>query len=311
MAEDSKLPNIGGNGFIWILLLTAGTYFVAQHQMPLQGSRPASTERSIREWGGEQLVDARLWQDPFAAVADYLAKSPSLKPENCDPHSRRYKDIETYCHPPTASDALPNLTLVVSGSGSPYWEDQEARRRRRYAVLAGMNAEGFVPDDPQHIGFFWPDVGSSTTEPPAEVLGVSRQTVNRDMGGTECANNSTECATTKPASTHTAHEEIAKFAPPVPYEWFRPIKESAPEGVKAKKGYRRILLLWFDEDALAANAPGTQHPAPLQQFAKLLCPYLPAKGTSADKAVNDVKILGPALSTTLQAMADEVSSKGW
>ena len=147
MAEDSKLPNIGGNGFIWILLVAAGTYFVAQ-QVPLQGSRPASTERSIHERVGEQHVDARLWQDPFAAVADYLAKSPGLKRENCDGHNGRYKDIETYCRPPLKTPATaqasekPDLTLVVSASGSPYSEDQEARRRRRYAVLAGLNAEG-------------------------------------------------------------------------------------------------------------------------------------------------------------------------
>ena len=144
MAEDSKLPNIGGNGFIWILLVAAGKYFVVQ-QEPLQGSRPATTERSIRERVGEQHVDARLWQDPFAAVADYLAKSPGLKPENCN---GRHKDIETYCRPPLKTPATaqasekPDLTLVVSASGSPYSEDQEARRRRRYAVLAGLNAEG-------------------------------------------------------------------------------------------------------------------------------------------------------------------------
>ena len=70
MAEDSKFPNLGGNGFIWILLVAAGTYLVAQQQASLQGSRPASTERSIAERVGEQHVDARLWQDPFATVAD-------------------------------------------------------------------------------------------------------------------------------------------------------------------------------------------------------------------------------------------------
>jgi hypothetical protein len=88
MADDSKqsLPNIGGNGFIWILVAAATTYFVA-HQIPLEGSRPATAGRSISEHVGEQHVDARLWQDPFAAVADALTKSPELKPENCDPHN--------------------------------------------------------------------------------------------------------------------------------------------------------------------------------------------------------------------------------
>ena len=83
LADDSKLSNVGGNGFIWILLVAAGTFFVT-HQVSLEGNRPATTERSIHERVGEQHVDARLWQDPFAAVADELNKSPELKPENCD-----------------------------------------------------------------------------------------------------------------------------------------------------------------------------------------------------------------------------------
>src|SRR5262249_9339459 len=96
MADDSKLPNIGGNGFIWIRLGAAGTFFVT-HRVSLEGTRPATTERSIQERVGEQHVDARLWQDPFAAVANELAKSPELKPENCDRGSSRYKEMETYC----------------------------------------------------------------------------------------------------------------------------------------------------------------------------------------------------------------------
>jgi hypothetical protein len=72
MADDSKFPNLGGNGFIWILLVAAGTYLVAQQQVSLQGSRPASTERSIAERVGEQHVDARLWQDPLRPLPTIL-----------------------------------------------------------------------------------------------------------------------------------------------------------------------------------------------------------------------------------------------
>ena len=60
----------------------AATYLVA-HQIPLSGSRPASTDRSLPEHVGEQRVDARLWQDPFAAVLDAMPKLPELKPEYC------------------------------------------------------------------------------------------------------------------------------------------------------------------------------------------------------------------------------------
>ncbi|HET7019978.1 MAG TPA: hypothetical protein VFI58_04630 [Xanthobacteraceae bacterium] len=315
MAEDSKFPNLGGNGFIWILLVAAGTYLVAQPQVSLQGSRPASTERSIPERVGEQHVDARLWQDPFAAVADYLAKSSGLNPKNCDGRNGGYEDIETYCrhplNPPAAAqtsekaapDALPDLTLVVSASASSYSEDQEARRRKRYAVLAGLNAEGFVPENAQHIGFFWPGAGAcwwhghriAANGPCAAGKAAYRWVVNR------------RGAIGRSAPVHSA------ASPPtlpkiVPYEWFR----RDPERVNGKKG-SRILVLWFDEDALAANAPRTPA-APLQQFAKLLCPSPPAKDNRADKLPADkrfVKILGPQLSTTLKAMVDEVNGRGW
>jgi hypothetical protein len=155
MAGDSQLPNLGGNGFVWILLAVAGTYF-ATHSLPLSGSRPAGTDRSLIERVGEQHVDARLWQDPFAAVAAQVAKLPDLKPQNCQ-NLDRYPDIATYCRPPwQGKGGPPDLILVASTTGTPYAEDQESRRRRRYAVLAGLDAEGFVPNDSQHIGFYWP-----------------------------------------------------------------------------------------------------------------------------------------------------------
>jgi hypothetical protein len=292
MADDSRFPNIGGNGFIWILLVAAGTYFVT-HTIPLEGSRPASTERSIYERVGEQRVDARLWQDPFAAVADYLAKSPELKPQNCDPDDRRYREIETYCRPPLARGPAPVLTLLVSVSGTPYSEDQEARRRRRYAVLAGLDAEGFVPEDPQHIGFYWPDANPST----AVTIRFAASPPDWRMPQV-------------PASPPSSAVRLPKV---VPYEWFRP----RPEGAKSETRYQRILLLWFDEDTLAANAPTaiaqaasapatSPRPAPLQQFAKLLCPYLSQRTDEPPSA--KVKILGPHLSTTLKAVVDEVNT---
>ena len=302
MADDSKqsLPNIGGNGFIWILVAAATTYFVA-HQIPLEGSRPATAGRSISEHVGEQHVDARLWQDPFAAVADALTKSPELKPENCDPHNSRYKDIEMYCRPPSeAPGAAPDLTLLVSVSGTPYSEDQEARRRKRYAVLAGLDAEGFVPEDPQHIGFYWPGVSSSSS-PASNVQLV--------------APPSGPLTVRLPASPppSTAGPPLPKT---VPFEWFK----LRPERINAETTYQRILLLWFDEDVLAANAspaiaqsataPSASRPrqAPLQQFAKLLCPYLSQRTEQPRPDRAKVKILGPQLSTTLKAVVDEVNN---
>jgi hypothetical protein len=287
MADDSKLPNIGGNGFIWILLMAAGTFFVV-HQGPLEGSRPAGMERSLPQRIGEQTVDARLWQDPFAAVANDLEKSPELKPEQCDRRNSRYHDVEMHCRPPWEAQGLaPDLTLLALVSGTPYAEDQEARRRRRYAVLAGLDAEGFVPEDPQHIGFYWP--GASASPPPSPVLQLATPPWQALR---------VQLPDSPPPSPDLKAPKIVAF------EWFTP----RPERTGDKTAYRRILLLWFDEDALAAtdratSAPATSppRPAPLKQLGKFLCPYL-----SQPKA--KVKILGPQLSTTLKAMVDEVNA---
>src|SRR6266436_2856191 len=153
MAADTKQssPNIGGNGFIWLLLAAAGTYFVA-HQLPLEGSRPPTTEAIIGQRTGVQDVDARLWQDPFAAVAEVLARSPELKPENCQLDAIKDR-IKGHCQSPLSESALgwqlpkPLLVMVAPVSGAPYSEQHESRRRTRYAILAGLNAEGFAPLD--------------------------------------------------------------------------------------------------------------------------------------------------------------------
>ena len=315
MADDAKLPNLGGNGFIWILLVAASTYFVA-HQIPLQGSRPATADRSIRERIGEQHVDARLWQDPFAAVAETLAKSPELKPENCKHTDGQYDHVKLYCRPPSeASSSKGALALIVSVSAAPYSEDQEARRRLRYAVLAGLAAEGFFPEDPQHIGFYWPspaapsqayqsaDIWSqppqlATAAQPDEVptpVAASPNVDERSVGwwhaallGLAAPSHDVQA----PAAGSRDNQPRAN-----PFEWFRSNREVS----KSKDDPKRVLLLWIDEDALGPDA------LPVKQLAKLVCPPLPAPARGTSAAWSKVKIIGPRSSTTLKDMVEEVA----
>jgi hypothetical protein len=216
MADDSKqsLPNLGGNGFIWIVLVAAGTYFVA-HQLPLEGSRPPTTEAVISQPAGVQDVDARLWQDPFAAVAEALRRSPEFKPENCQQEAVKDR-IKNHCLSPLNGTAreqslpAPLLVMIAPVSAAPYSEEHESRRRTRYAILAGLNAEGFTPEDSQHVGFYWPSASAApeaTREAPAP-----------------------KAAAVIPLPTI------------VPFEWFRGTRDNLP--------YQGVLLLWFDEDAL-------------------------------------------------------------
>jgi len=157
MANDEKQPraNLTSNGVILAVLVAASTYFVV-HQAPLQGERPAVTEPQLHEKVGKQDIEARLWQDPFTAVARSVGKpDPSKVEQPCD-----QKPDDSHCRSPLAAvdeETLKNtLVIGVTVSGAPYSENIEFRRRLRYAVLAGLDRAGFVPKDPQHIGYFRP-----------------------------------------------------------------------------------------------------------------------------------------------------------
>ena len=284
MADDSKqqIPNIGSNGFIWMLLVAAaGTYFVV-HQVPLEGSRPPANDKSRLEQTDVQGIDARLWQDPFAAVTEKVTGSQELQAKSCPdkglpaaPEAAAWLAAhKPHCVSPLAGtkpDGL--LVLVVPVSAAPYSEDHEARRRTRYAVLAGLNAEGYVPKDPQHIGFYWSHVDQSPQADPS-----------------------------LQASQLLSHVQLPQAvqspqAPriPIPYEWFKPVPE------RKNPSYSSILLLWLDEDRLGNS--------PLKQFSELLCPSPSNSRTTARRA--KTRILGAQTSTTLQAMVDEVNRGDW
>jgi hypothetical protein len=282
MADEPKLPisNIGGNGFVWVLLVAAGTYFVV-HQGPLEGSRPPAMKQLIIERGGAQDVDARLWQDPFATVADTLAKWPELTPKVCEDQPAKYRNhcrspLDEFAKPPTPTAGTPSASekppvdgpsvLVASVSGAPYSEDHEFRLRVRYAVLAGLNAEGYVPDDPQHVGFYWPGAAATSRDSPSLVA----------------SRTSLAASTALPASSQVPQSLLPKV---VPFEWFTR---------KLKGETSKILLLWFDEDVLGET--------PLKQYAELLCPSVPVSSRWAK-----VRILGPQSSTALEAMVQEVA----
>jgi hypothetical protein len=159
MAEQStpSPPNIGGNGFIWIALVAATTLFLPR-EVPLEGSRPPTGQQVIVEPIDLQDIDARLWQDPFAAVNDALTKSPDLKPNACNPtplNGEPLAEAKNHCRAPEPKPGT--RILVMSVDVSPNSDSDEFRRRARYAALAGLSAEGFVPANEEHIGFYWPE----------------------------------------------------------------------------------------------------------------------------------------------------------
>jgi hypothetical protein len=128
MAEKTSEPNSIGPVPVLAVILFVVTYFISANNEPFQGSRPqASGSQPVTV----QDVEARLWQDPFGAIAADKTKT-SKKPQP--------KDFDK--------------VIGVLVPGSPYAESEEFRRQIRYAVLSGLGVEGYIPKDAEHIGYF-------------------------------------------------------------------------------------------------------------------------------------------------------------
>jgi hypothetical protein len=130
-------------------------------KVPLQGLRPIT---EIRE--PSEQVQARLWQDPFTAVLDYVhsqAKGTgSPEPDICPLFSNQGPQIQEV----VKKGALPQnvATLLKEGEeklivlgvmvfGNRYAEETEFRIRQRVAVLSALGRLGYVPEDAEHLSF--------------------------------------------------------------------------------------------------------------------------------------------------------------
>lgn len=135
--ESSALPISG----ILVLLVVFGGVWL--YEKPLKGTRPAiSTNVSY-----EERVPARLWQDPFAAVAKYKNDMEIVgRSMSSSDFARKITDkIKDY-------SSVTVLGIMVFGS--PYAEAAEDRLRRRYAAVSALGRLKYIPDYSQHIDFF-------------------------------------------------------------------------------------------------------------------------------------------------------------
>ncbi len=166
---NNDQSHAGWSQVIVVLLLATGAVLL---QFPIEANRPAPSGQGIHS-SGIQDVDARLWQDPFEAI-DKAAQKPAaspvcakltasgmavtIQPGACAANRDHDLDwLRQQIQTRQPGGALPTVMLAMMPGGNWVGAD-EARRRIRYAVLAGLNAEGYVPDDPEHIGHVKGDV---------------------------------------------------------------------------------------------------------------------------------------------------------
>ena len=275
MAEGEKgaVGSITSNSLIIAVLLAAGATFITR-DAPLENARPAADEHVYKSYPAAG-VEARLWQDPFSAIADDVA---ARSPPKVTRHQRLSPCHKTAVHPEGgfligaeekfAEDFVnyggegKTLVLPVMVTGGSYEEDIELRRRVRYTVLAGLNVRDFRPKDSEHLNYYL--AYASDNSPP-------------------------------------------KLLTAVPYEWFARNEPATSPPKFPPSPYKNVLVIWVNETLL--NASDTHQPvARLNQLLRPIASY--SAHMASGKCVSNfsMKILGPQTSLTYSAIADEVAS---
>jgi hypothetical protein len=217
MTDPQSAGPLGLPSTVWIALILSVVGLFALTQKPFEDARPPNPTLPLgqSQLGDEQNVEARLWEDPFSAVAVAIKS-----------HARQANG-ETL----KAKVAPRTLLLGVVVTGAPYNEDVEVRRRARYAVLGGLYRSGFIPVNGNHIGYV--QLGSASKTPEAASAPLRCTVVNGPESGSS-------------ASIH--RHDVAAF------EWFQPDEaprmSTGGVVVSAQPTPGRVLVLWLDREGL-------------------------------------------------------------
>jgi len=125
-------------------------------QWQLVGTRPAPTDVVGYPPGTLQDVPGRLWQDPFAAVDQFVKrpKDPAVDAASRSGQERLREIVGELTRSGVATDIVGVLVF-----GGDYPEYAEQRRRNRYAVVSALSVSGFVPEQSDGLGFIEPSAG--------------------------------------------------------------------------------------------------------------------------------------------------------
>ena len=279
MADQQSTGLLGLPGTVWVALILGLAGVFALTQKPFQDTRPTSSVLPLENGplNDGQDVEARLWEDPLSAVA--LARKAKEPPPAYEPRGLQ-ETIGSY-------EKSNNRTLIlgVMVNGAPYTDDIETRRRARYAVLAGLYRSGFVPSNPNHIGYL-------LTERSVEVFAYGQGSQHggsaHDIAAFEWfhRDNTVTSPGTKPA-------DVASHA-------IRTSQTAQLSAIDEASRADRVLLLWFDQEGFRT--------LPVRKLSEILKMILGREEARARDPRLTLAILGPADSDGLREMYDETQS---
>ena len=241
----------GGFGsFPWasaavLVAFVASTQLVPHAFEPL---RPAEKARAQAPLDPDLDVNARLWEDPFTALRRYEIE----RTERCERvRKQTSQTLDIDCRDRVAEvrdqqrmlskldrdhDQRLDDTLIVMGllPGADFVGAEEARRRLRYATLAGLLSQDYVPDNAERLSLL--EFSLLEPAPPLEVA---------------------TAATGASAPDKRTRVARAKDSYVVPYELLsaraehRRRAEADVDGRGDKpRRYSQIAVLWVDENSL-------------------------------------------------------------
>jgi hypothetical protein len=165
---EAAMPDSQQQSYLamWMMLFLAGGALYANREQPFELLRPVGSvvQREVAR-ADPQDIDARLWEDPFTAVhRQRAAASGNFGPGTVKASNLagdRLIDLrEWIAEEATKKTRLRTIAVPVSAEG--YAEDIETRRRYRYAVAAGLKAQGYLPTDSAHVGYYVHDASVTT-----------------------------------------------------------------------------------------------------------------------------------------------------
>ena len=251
-----------GFTFAGVLLLAAIGAF-AWRSAPLESVRPTTESAEQPEILLEGQVPARLWQDPLKALQHY---QPDLDIQASKQRKGLREEIKELVEQAENTRITVLSVMVTPGA---YSELEERRRRRRYAVLAGLGDSGFVPQDAEALGVL--------------SVGLQSQTVH-DL---------------EPKGERATTASLKTFL--IPYEWYE--FEDSKTGLPLRKDQdtknylrEKVLLLWLDESRFRDQ--------PFAKYFEVISAVLPddlhLKNRNGKKLSIAWKVIGPARSGTLR-----------
>src|SRR5262249_25759399 len=246
--------------FVALITLVGSVLLVSRK---LNSDRPISVGSVPINPKGDQMVEARLWEDPFKWKRDDAGTNLS----------ELQSQIVSHCNA-----GFP-LVLAVMAQGGAYGEDRETRIRSRFAVVSALGESGYAPENSEHIGALlmpWPQASDFRK---GWLYGTNSRV--------EITPPATNSATKEAAGSAKKGEFLCTDTMALSFEWYRR-RTFQPESGRANPPF--ALVLWLDEDRF------DEHPR--ECLALLFKTLLGDKAVS--NLVQQIALIGPRNSSTLR-----------